>query len=58
MAYSSQTELANVSSIDSGGWINSDPTASATVPQEGILSGRFVVSLISRLQSSPSDVVG
>lgn len=58
MAYSSQNEPANVSSIGSGGWINSDPTASATVPQEAILSGRFAVSLISRLQSSPSDVVG
>lgn len=52
-----QSGSADVLSTDSA-WINSDPTVSVTAPWEGILSARFVVSLISGLQSSPSDVVG
>lgn len=56
--YSSTAELTNVFSMDSGKWINNAPTVSGTAPQGGILSGRLVVLLISRLQSSPSDVVG
>lgn len=43
---------------DCSGWINSDPTESAAAPRDRILSGWFVVSLISTLLSSPSDVVG
>lgn len=48
----------NISSMSSGREINPDQTGSAAVLWEGILSGKFVVSLISRLQSAPSDVVG
>lgn len=58
MSLSLQSGSTDVLNTDSSAWINSGPTVSATAAGEGILSARFVVSLISGLQSSPSDVVG